>query len=250
MGNEFIVKKHLGTIKFEEFTLKLGLGMEPSLVTWMQDSLSRASSRRSGTIAECDLNNAPILQREFQDALISEISFPTMDATSREAGFITLKFSPESVRRVAAREKCFLSKPKPWITANFKVELEGLDTTRVSKIDSFGIKIKIRSASGRVGGQESASPEFSNLRLTIGNTSLKGWQEWHDSFLIQGNSDERNEKAGFIIILAPDLKEIARIKLDNVGMIKMSSTTGIANDRGAQTVVDLYVEKMEFIPGK
>ncbi len=247
--NEAIVKKHIGNVRYDDLTLKVGLGMDPILSNWMQEAGTHPT-KKSGSIGECDMNNVSVSQKDFQDALLTEITFPTLDAASKEPGFITLKLTPEQVRTVPARNKCQTLRQKPWITANFKLEIAGLDTTRVSKIESFGIKLKVTSnGSGRDRMNEPGRPDFSNLRITISNASAKAWQEWNDSVLVQGNVGDQFEKSGSIILLGPDLKELARVNLENIGIIKMSSSTNPGNEL-TLTVVDLYVEKMEFIAVK
>ena len=249
-GPDSITKKSITNVTFDDLTIKVSTDLEASFYNWVQESVERRASEKDGVITSCDLNGNVTSQLDFQRGLITEITFPALDASSREAGNITVKIAPENTKlSTNPNGKCqtLLNKSKRWVPSNFKLELDGLDATRVVRIESFTTKMRLASEGiGRPGGRTYTKAEFQNLRVTISNASLKTWLDCYDSFLIKGLRADANEKSGAIVLLDPTLKnEIGRIKLSNVGMVRMQSASNSGEAIG-QTTFELYVERMEY----
>ena len=96
-GERGRTKKHIAGVKYEDFTIQLGPGTHKLVHAVDQRTrwAERGDCERSGEIKAADpLGNVKTLTT-FEDALITEIGFPALDASSKDAAYLTLKFAPE-----------------------------------------------------------------------------------------------------------------------------------------------------------
>jgi phage tail-like protein len=254
VGPDFYVRKHLGPPRYEEFILQFGLSLAQPLYDWIAAACTNQYQRRNGTIITTDQRLEARSQREFYNALISEITFPDIDASSRQPGYLTLKFAPEYTRYSKASGKVdgpARPAPKAWLPANFRLEIAGLDCTKVNKIDTFTIKQSTTSddiGDARDKLREPGKLEFPNLRITLAEVAAQSWIDWHEDFVIKGNNDSTKERTGSLILLSPNVQqELARINFYNLGIFRLAPTRSEANaDQIKRVTAELYCERMEF----
>jgi len=252
-GGAFPVK-HIAGVKYDDFALRLGFGMNKPVYDWISASWKMNYTRKQGSIITADFNYQAKTERTFRDALITETGFPALDASSKDVGDLTLQFAIEESLDLKASGALTapVSKQKQWVRSNFKLEIDGIDTTRVSKIDGFSVKQAIvigEVGSERIGTKEPGKLEFPDLKLTLAQSSLSSWATWFDDFVIKGNSGAANERSGRIAFLSPDLKtELAEIKLFNVGIYRLDPDPEDPSsaDKIASFTAEIYVERMEF----
>jgi hypothetical protein len=251
IGQEPFAKKHLGGVRYEELVLGLDLGTAGSVFTWIADSWNGQATPRDGAVVETDAKLAPQARREFRHALITETTIPTLDAASKAPAQLTVKLAPEEITRKkaggAAGQKLG-AKQKQWLASNFRLELDGLETKTVSKIDAFTVKQTI-AADGvgdvRISRREPGKLEFPNLRITFGQASLQSWSDWFDDFVVKGENTDDKEKNGAIVFLDATLKqELGRIELKNVGIFALRRQP--STEQVARVTAELYVESMEL----
>lgn len=66
--------------------------------------------------------------------------------------------------------------------------------------------------------------------------------------MIKGNSSDKNERAGRLLLLAPNLEdELARIEFSNLGIIALRPRVSAAG--AGQLEAELYVERLAFAVG-
>ena len=53
------------------------------------------AARRSGSIVAYDHDLKPMYEYTFKEALILETTIPTLDASSKEMAYMTIKFQPD-----------------------------------------------------------------------------------------------------------------------------------------------------------
>jgi hypothetical protein len=246
----YFVKKHIGAPKYEDFSAEIDFGFGHDVWDWIANSFRQNYARKDGSVTTVDVDLNAKVERQFFNALLVEVAFPALDGASKEPGKVTIKFSPELTRSHAASGKVSAgpAKAKRWLASNFKLELDGVDCTRVKRIDSFAVQLPVSAdavGSARDLQKEPGRIDFPNLRVTIAEgSSIASWKAWFEDFVINGNNDESKEKNGAIVLLTPDLKtELARVVLHNVGIFALR--------RGQQAeVADLYCERMDFqMPG-
>lgn len=253
VGSTYYAQKHIGNPKYEDLSLQLGLGMNKAVYSWISAQWTGQAQRKSGAVIAADFKGDAQSQREFFDALITEVGIPACDASSKEAGYLTLNLTPEYTRDVKASGTFAVAKSeqKLWLPSNFKLEIDGLDCTRVNKIDAFTVKQTVVTddiGDSRDYEREPGRVEFPNLKVTFAEVSAQSWISWHKDFLIDGNSGQEQEKNGRLVFLSPTLtEELLEIKFFNLGIFSLKQEKAESNsDAIKRMVAELYCERMEF----
>jgi phage tail-like protein len=264
-------KKHIGNVKYSDITVQMGLSMPSAFYQWIADSWNFGAQRKNGAVIGADFNRNAVKELDFTNAFIQETTIPAMDAASKDAAYLVLKLTPESTRPIKASGTVPSTPPnqKQWLPANFKLELGKLDTSKVSKIDSFTIKQTLAAPTTDLGDVtfpeqalvvsvpayvlEPGKIDFPNLRVTIAEDSALTWIDWYESFVREGNNSDDYEKSGSIRFFASDLKtELARVDLFGVGIFNLTDERPLTAGTEAipRLVAELYVERMAFaFPG-
>jgi phage tail-like protein len=253
-GPGSFTKKQLGAIKYEDITMQIGLGMGKPIYDWIAQAWTMRSSPRSGSILTLDHDNEAKSERQFTNALIAEVTIPAMDAASKEAAYITIKLRPETVQFKKRSGK--VNPPnvthKNWLAGNFKLQIDGLDCSKVNKIDSFTVKVS--TAEDRIGDARTHQTgiEFPNLKVTLPESHAQTWIDWHEDFVVKGNNGDDREKQGSITFLSQNKgTELGRIDLFNLGIFKLAfNENAAASDSIRRVTAHLYCERMEFKYGQ
>ena len=135
--------KSLGDIHYEEIVIMTGFAMDAVLWDWVAKMLEGTAVHMDGAIIAADANLNVLRRMEFHNALLTEVSFPTLDAASKDVAHMTIKFQPESTVLVAGTGKLpttAAAKQKLWLASNFKLEVDGLPCGRVNKIEALTVK--------------------------------------------------------------------------------------------------------------
>jgi hypothetical protein len=252
-GGDLIAKKHIGNVKYGEFTMQLGANLAKPVYDWISDTLDGTAVRKNGAIIAADYNYRARERGEFFQALLTEITIPACDAGSKDPAYLTVKFAPEQVQWSAAKETKLsidTRKQKTWLPSNFRLKIPGLDCSRVSKIDAFTVKQKFAEVSSGETRFETLIPgrlEFPNLRITLPAVQAETWLKWSDDFLVKGNNGDDQEKEGTLTFLAPDLsEELVRVTFLNMGVSRVHRSLSSGRSEIATITFDLYVERMQI----
>lgn len=244
-----VLRKHIAGVKYEDITMTVGASMSRAFHEWLSASMSGKALRKSGAIIAADYDYTEKSRREFKEALITEVGFPALDASSKDACFMTITILPESTQESPGTGKKIDPKvQKKWLPANFRLKIDGLDAamTRVNKIDSFTLKQKVSPTGG-------TRPilEASDLRITCPELHAKPLYDWHEDFVIKGNNGSDKELSGSLEYLGTDLQEVLfTIKFQNLGIFKVSPDKVEAGSENLRRVkAEMYCETMELGPG-
>jgi len=254
-GPSYFVKKHIGQPKYQEFEIQIGFDNESKIYDWIRQSWQMNYKRTNGSILSADHNLNVKSERQFTQALITATTIPTLDGSSKEPAYITVKFAPETIRvvksggnlqadaKIGASQKIFLP-------SNFRLQIDGLDCSKVSRIESFTVKqttVTDDIGEARDYMREPGKLEFPNLKITIPEIAADSFVNWHQSFVIQGNNDDTKEKNGILTLLTPNRSSVlAIIEFKNLGIFRiqpvMDATSGTKNLQ-----IEMYVERMTFL---
>ena len=248
------VKKHIGRPNYEDMVLEFGFSLDRALYDWIERCWERKNQRKDGAILICDANMEVKSRRVFREAVIAETTLPTCDAASDDPSYLTIRLAPEYTRTDKGGGKVTQplgAKQKTWLPSNFRLMIDGLDCTRVSKIER--VSVKQRVVPDPIGElreyvREPGRVDFSNLRITMSETHAQSWIDWHHDFLINGNCGQDKERFGTLEYLAPNLQDVLmKVQLSNLGIFRLAYETarldGVSMRR---VVVDLYCERMEL----
>jgi hypothetical protein len=249
-------KKHISNLKYEDFEIQAGFSMAKNFYDWIASTLRGQSPRHDGAIDELDFRLNVVRSREFFDALITELTIPACDGSAKDPAYMTIKLSPELTRPrkgSSVRGAFGNTVQKMWLPANFRLKIDGLDTSRVNKIDAFTIKQTV--VTNQVGeerdfAKEPTKLEFPNLVITFSETTAATWQAWFEDFVIKGNADDSKERTGTLEFLSPNRSEaLASLTFFNMGIFRLAPDTPEPSGNGnaiRRMKAELYCERMEF----
>jgi len=186
--------------------------------------------------------------------MITQISFPALDAASKDAAQITITISPRYTQQVQGSGKAVqvLGKvQKNWVSANFRLTIAGLDTTKVNKIDALVIKqaaAKDTVGPGRDSVQIPFQQEISNLVITFAEVSAQTFRNWYGDFVIKGINGDTAEKNGTLQYLSPNLQETYfTLTFRNIGIFRLApEKVGAGSETTRRLKAAMYVEDMKF----
>ena len=253
-GPTSIAKKHLANIHYEPITIEVGIGMSKPLSDWLVSMLRGTQAPTNGAVLVLDSQMKVVQELNFSAALITSVSFPKLDGSSKDAARVTLEITPNTVVTTKGSGAVVTTpsvKQKSSLESSFRFELDGLDTKRVTKIEAFTIKQKLLTEA--VGGMRETIPkpgelEIPNIRVSFSAASLEPWTRWFEEFVLRGINDDRHEKQGRIVLLGPNLKdELLTLTLSNIGIFALREYQAAANNDAIGPVeADLYIERMEL----
>ncbi len=260
-AQDLIVRKHVGNVSYDDIVLEVGLSMGETFFDWIAKTLKFDFQHHSGAIHYADSDGNILKSLEFYNALISEITLPALDSSSKTQAKMTLKLQPEytRLRVVGPGQKIQPSaypinpdKSKLWQLANFRLRIDGLEEgcASVTKIDALTIKqtnsdldIGEYSESEKV----PASVTIPDLSITLPEGSATQFTDWLNKFLIGRDNTEDKEKSATLEFLANDLKTVLMsVTFSHLGIYKM---TPVKADTSASTTVrtvnvKMYCEEM------
>lgn len=255
LGPDNVQKKHVSNIKWTAGKATVGIGMGKGMYDWIKQSFDKAYEPKNGWLESGDFNYKAQTRLDFEDALITEVTVPKLDGSSKDAAYFDVTFEPERVRWAKGGGNDIRSKVGPkqkaWLCSNFRVEIGSLPCSRVASVDSFTWKCAI--ASDQIGihrepTKHPAKVTVPDLKLSISMADHHQWADAARAWFVDGMHEENNEMDGRIVFLGPDMKkELGEITLMNVGFKKFSKDDLEANsEKIARFSVELYVEKMAF----
>src|SRR5215510_7327530 len=216
IGPGHLARKHLSGVKYEDISFEVDTRMIKEFYGWVQETLQGKYSRKNGEIIVCDYDFMPRGSLSFYSGLLSEVSFPKLDAASKDPAKLKVKLKPELIRSTRNPPKVGSKllpppgeKKKTWSPAHFKLEIDGLDCKYVSKISPpVARQVVAENAVGELRDyqKEPSHWEFGNLTVTLAETHADSWVKWHEDFVVKGNNAEAQEKTGTLIYLAQDMK--------------------------------------------
>jgi len=230
-------EKHLSGIRFEPIAIAASSRRARPLFDWITAAWQGTLAQKNGAVIRVDVNGRPQAKREFVKAILVETTVPMLDGASNNPADFIVRLAPERTRDVTPPATLPPTSPgdAPFLSANFRLNIVGLDCTRVSKIDAFTVKHNPTPATG--------VPEFPNLRIELSAVDAGTWRNWFQSFVIDGHSSATDEKSGSLSLLNANLTTVlATINFFNLGIFRLEN----APADPSRVVAELYCERMEL----
>jgi hypothetical protein len=244
-GAAFFTKKRPGRPQFENFLLPVGLVMSDELFDWLAASWGPQPPEKDGAVLTLDYQMSVRTEAVFGPSLIRETRFPAIDAASADAGHVTLEVQPPSihVEPGAGTVPLVGAKQKLWRTANFRLDIDGLDCKHVSRLEPFRVRREVQLVLDGAGVAQlvPGTIDFPNLSITLSKAFADSWYDWHETFVVEGENDDALERDGSLSFLSVNLlTELARIDLRHLGIVKIAP----AEDDAMHVTAELYCEEM------
>ena len=256
LGPESAVqKKHVANMKWTPGKATVGIGMGSGMYSWIKAAFDKGYATKDGAITSADFNGKAMSVIEFKHALITGVTVPKLDGSSKDAAYFDVEFDCEQVRWAKGDGKDLSAKLAPkqkaWLCSNFKAEVGKLPCDRVATVDSFTWKCAV--AADQVGifrepTKHPAKVTVPDLKFGISSADFAAWADAAKSWFVDGNHLEGNEMDGALIFLNPNMKdELGRVTLKNMGFKKFSKEDLEANsEKISRFNAELYVEGMTF----
>jgi hypothetical protein len=250
--------KQLTNYKFAAGKASVGIAQSGKMYDWIRASFRKEYATKSGAFIAGDFNYKATHRIDFMNALITEVTIPKFDGTSKDPGYIDITFEAEDVRHTKANGEDirgdYGTKQKTWLPSMFRFELSGLEDAchRIATIDSFTWKqsiVKDAVGAHRIYTAHPAKVVVPEVKLAISSADHDPWRQWAESWFIGGKCLASDHKSGAIIFLSPDMEtEICRVELKGVGLKKFADEDHEANsEKIKRFTVELYVEEMDLI---
>lgn len=262
MGSDHLKRKHLGTLKYDEVTFQCGAGMTSGIYDWIKtgfDQSSNTRGREDGAVVFADYDENEITRLNWTQGLITEYSMPALDAGSKEAALMSIKFQPETTRKVIGgggkiKFPSDAGKQKRWLPSNFRLRIDGgfeEGCRWVNKIESLVVKQKvIENGVGELRDYEKVpgSVDVPNLVITLSESHAQEFYRWHEDFVIRGNNDQGSEKGGVLEYLDSSLKTtLFTLSFFQLGIFKITPDKVEAAGESVRRVkVEMYCEDIKF----
>jgi hypothetical protein len=249
--------KHVSTVDVEPLSIEFGLSGASQILQWIQGSWTRQFSRRNGQISHANFDLQSTFEHWFYDALITETTFPTLDASSKEGGYLKCKIQPEQVvtktpppgQSITGQ---YSQKQKMWTSSAFRFSLDQIDDLQyTNKIESFTIKQgvkKMYTGADRFPQIEPTNIQFPNLTGAISLGYADKLLQWHHDYIVSGKKDPKSQMSGAIEFLSPDrASTIFRINLYEVGLLSAAVQQATANaDQIKRVKFEMFVGSMKL----
>jgi phage tail-like protein len=260
VATDLIWHKHIAGVKYDDITLSCGTAMSKAFYEWLQASVDHQAKRiTSGAIIAADYNFKETGRLNFFNALITEVGFPALDAASKDAASMSLKFAVETTRQLTAtgspiKGDLGTGQQKKWTPANFRLAVDGLEDACkwVNKVEALTVKQKVVDnplGEFRDFQKEPAHIEFPNLVITVAESHADKFYQWHEDFVIKGNCDQTKEKGGSLTYLASDSKtELFTINFTGLGIFSAKSEKSESASENIKRVkFEMYAEQLTFV---
>jgi hypothetical protein len=232
-----VIKKHLAQPEFEDITVDVGLAMSDALFDWIAAAWTAGDQPKDGALLAVDQKFEIRTERQFTAARIAATTIPALDAASKAMPPLSIALTPASVTLTPGAGKLQFGnlKQRLWHASHFRLDIDGLDCSKVSRIESFTVP-----------GVVSGKVDFPELAIAVAAVSAATWMAWFQDFVINGNNGEAAEKSGQITFLLPNLKTaLATIDLHGLGIFRLEAVSGDPNQI-ARMVAGLYCEQMSL----
>ena len=226
----------------------VGAGLGTGMYDWITASMEKGGDPRSGVFTTADANGKVTSSLTFKDAVITEVTVPRLDATSKDAAYFDVVFETTQVSWVAGTGETLLRQSKPkrkaWLTSNFRITVGDLPCLRVMAIESFTWRCTTVSDPG--GGLVTRTVSVPDLVLTVSIADYAVWADAARKWFVDGNHRDGNEMKGRLVFLAPNLRdELGAIDMPRMGFRRFEHPESVADsEQLGRFVVTLYVEQM------
>jgi T4-like virus tail tube protein gp19 len=234
--------------------------MSQPLYDWLAESLKNEQTRQNGAVVAYDYNLKEAWRLNFFNAFVSEAGFPALDASSKDAATLCIKLAPEYTRRVtagtgkaAAVGSSSQKGNQRWLLSNFRLAIDGINCDRVNRIEAITVTQQLTQST--VGTKRDyqrlpSYPLLSNLVVTLADDSnAADFYDWQQSFVIEGNSGQNQEKSGTLELLSSDLKNVLfTLQFKGLGIFRLAPLPA-GTEAISRIQAEMYCEQVLFMTG-
>ena len=255
LGPDNVQKKHVSNIKWTPGKATVGIGMGKGMYDWIQAAFDKGYMTKNGAFTSADFNYKAMSRLDFMNALITSVTVPKLDGSSKDAAYFDVEFEAEQVRWSKGDQSDIRGKigpkQKAWLCSNFRIEIGALPCSRIATVDSFTWKCSVSADQIGIFREPTKHPAkvtVPDIKLSISHADHDAWAQAAKKWFVDGHHLEADEMTGRIVFLDPDMStELGEVELMNVGFKKFGQEDSEANsEKIKRFTVEMYVEKMKF----
>lgn len=235
-------KKSLGAVRFTPIQLLVTYRSGQPFFDWMAALFAGTAAEKTVIITTLSPTGQPVKALKAYHCVLTRISIATLDTGSELPFHFVLTLTPQSTETVPA-----VATPAPPVTltdttsrffsSDFKLQIDGLDASMVNRIGG----VTISSSGGAV--------VFSNLAITLAESTAAGWRAWLEDFAVKGNNGDDKEKNGTLQLLGPAGQGVKMtLRLRNLGILSLAKSRDPLDQKLVAVRAELYCERMEIVP--
>ncbi|WP_045119104.1 phage tail protein [Haliangium ochraceum] len=259
MGSKNELWRQIGKPKYEDLKLEFGMSMTSEFYKWLQTFFRGEVDRRTGAILAGDFHYKERARRSFQEALISEVTFPSLDGQDKNPCYMSVTIVPETLRFEKGTSQSLESqigqmRQKLWTSSNFDFRLDGFQSAcrRVTKIDSFTIKRQVHEYHAGNLRDPMRVPgilEFPNLTFYLPEVDAEPFIKHYNKYGIQGTVQQPARLTGAIECMDNAGDTLCTVELKGVDVANVTpQKSDTTSDDIKQVKVEIAVESMVFKP--
>ena len=136
-------EKHLSGVRFEPIAIAASSRRARPLFDWITTAWQGTLAQKNGAVIRVDINGRPQAKREFVKAILVETTVPMLDGASSNPADFTVRLAPKRTRDVTPPTTLPPTSPSapgdtPFLSANFRLNIDGLDCTESPKSTVHG----------------------------------------------------------------------------------------------------------------
>jgi phage tail-like protein len=251
--------RQLGKPKFEDIKLQVGTAMSEPFFKWISDFFAGTCVRKNGAIVAGDFYYKERARREFSEALITEFTFPKLDANDKSTVYMNVTLGVETIEYKKGDDSKTLDHhgneeaQKAWKACNFTFQLDGFEAqcSRVTKIDSFTVKLPVieyHSGGSRTTTKTPTSIDFPNLSFYLPEDDAQPLHDYMKKRAVKGEVPGRLH--GQLTTFDNAKTTSFTLELFNCDILNIAPDKSDATSTEIKQVkVDVYVERMSFTYG-
>ena len=222
-----------GKTVLEPLTIEVGADA-PSVYRWIQNSFDRVTALSGAVDTLANSGGKTTTVTEFSNALLTEVDFPALDATAKDAAKMTIKIQPETTKTTLRKGWDGTIKGRVqnlWSRSHFTLHIDGIDNGSTS-----GLIVISGVSVGYTYAKKAAIMD--NQRITVPTVSTGPYLEWLNSSTDSTGAASLRE--GSITYFSTDGTAIGTLQLHGLGIAGVVPAD-IDGDNGPTSTVRLYV---------
>ena len=259
MGDNHDLWRQIAKPKYEDIKLEFSMSLSNAFYEWIKSFFEGKVERKTGAIVAGDFQFNERARRQFDNAIISEITFPKLDGSDKNPVYMSATIVPETLRfappsNATLDPQVGTLRQKLWTASNFRLNLDdgalATSTARCTKIDSFTIKQQVHeyhSGDQRDPLRVPGILEFPNITFYLPEADIKPFEDHYTKFGIGGQRQRSPRLTGSIEMKDHASTELCTVKLEGIDIANITSDKVEAGtDNIKETKVEISVEKMSF----
>jgi len=250
--------RSLGKPKFEDIKVQVGMAMSQPFYAWIEKFFDGIADRKNGAIVAADFYYNERARREFTNAMIKELTFPKLDATDKNAAYMSIAIAVEDIvfkkgEGAKLQQNQGMNTQKQWTSCNFRFSLDGFEQAckRVTKIDAFTIKqnvIEYHQGGFRAPTKTPSQIEFPNISFYVPEADAAPFLKRFTERAIKGEVRGHGaQKAGMIQTFDQEKRSLFTLEFFEADILNVQPDKSDASSEEIKQVkIDLFTEKMTF----